>query len=82
MSEEERLSISGSYYYYVTGEIGRAQNAYRLLASTYPRSSAAHNMLGAVAIDTGNVEEGTREYQEAIRRSPDSVAFYTNLAHA
>jgi serine/threonine protein kinase/tetratricopeptide (TPR) repeat protein len=82
VSERERLSISPTYYDYVTGELTKAVDAYQLWARTYPRESTPHNNLGVVYLRTGDVEKALPEFQEAERLNPRVAVPYGNQARA
>ena len=78
VSDRERLEISARYYYQGTGELGKAADAYQLLARTYPREAAPHNSLGVMQSSMGEWEKALPEFQEAVRLDPRFVYGYSN----
>jgi eukaryotic-like serine/threonine-protein kinase len=71
-SERERLYILKSYYDYVTGEMPKTAETYRLWIQTYPRDSIPHGNLGLNYALMGQPEKALEEYQEAARLDPES----------
>jgi eukaryotic-like serine/threonine-protein kinase len=82
VSERERFSIEGFYYWYVTGELERATQTYELWQQTYPRNYSVYGNLGVISAALGNYEKVLSEYSEALRLEPNSVDNYSNLGAA
>ena len=78
VSERERLTIEGSYYWRGTGELEKAVSSFDLYQQTYPRASA-HNPLGNLYVRLGKHEKAEQEYREALRLNPNAPANYQNL---
>jgi len=82
VSERERFSIEGFYYYNVTGELEKAAQAYELWQQTYPRNFVPYQMLGVISELLGNHEKALSEHHEALRLEPNAVDNYSNLGVA
>ncbi len=80
VSERERFAIEGSYYFGVTGELGKAEQTFELWKQTYPRDALPYIFLGNVFGLLGNNEQALEEQREALRLEPDDVTNYYNLA--
>ncbi len=65
-SEYERLQIHALYERDVTRDLSKALAAAQLLARSYPRSDAAHYILGSTYESLGQNEQALREYQAAV----------------
>ena len=74
-SEREKLTISGDYYFNVTGELEKAARVQEELLSAYPRSRA--NQLPVTYASLGQNGKAI----EAIRKERHSAAHYANLAN-
>jgi eukaryotic-like serine/threonine-protein kinase len=81
-SEREKMQIIAGYYATVTGELGKATQAYQEWIESYPRSTAAICDLGIVYNSQGQYEKGTAAHRECLRLTPDNVAPYDNLANS
>jgi eukaryotic-like serine/threonine-protein kinase len=81
-SEREKLSITASYYYIVTGELEKAAQAYRNWIESYPREYPAHVNLGAVYAAQGLYDKSVEAYRESLRLVPDNVGPYGDLANS
>jgi class 3 adenylate cyclase/tetratricopeptide (TPR) repeat protein len=86
VSERENLSISADYNTYVTGDMEKANEAYLLMAQTYPRDDAPHNNLAGNYVFLGQYEKSLAELREAIRLNPNNsletaglIGVYTSL---
>jgi tetratricopeptide (TPR) repeat protein len=75
----ERLLITTIYYENVTGELGKAAQAYQEQIQTYPHYPA-YTGLGVTHNELGEHEKAAGDYREQIRLTPDSVVGYGNLA--
>lgn len=64
-SELEKLNISASYEYLVTGNLEAARTAFELMAQTYPRVYYPHVDLTVIYAQLGEYEKSLREAQEA-----------------
>jgi eukaryotic-like serine/threonine-protein kinase len=79
VSERERFSIEGYYYYSMTGQLEKAAQSYELWQQTYPRTNTPYANLGVISSKLGNYEKALEETREALRLEPNSVANYANL---
>jgi tetratricopeptide (TPR) repeat protein len=68
-SERERLASLGSYYR-LTRDLAKATDASELWARTYPRDAEPHVNLGHLHEFMGQLEEASKEYEEAYRLEP------------
>jgi tetratricopeptide (TPR) repeat protein len=75
----ERLMITTIYYENVTGELGKAAQAYQEQIQTYP-NYPAYTGRGVTYNELGEHEKAAEDYREQIRLTPDSVVGYGNLA--
>jgi serine/threonine protein kinase/tetratricopeptide (TPR) repeat protein len=82
VSERERFSIEGFYYWNVTGELEKAAQTYELWQQTYPRNYSPYQNLGVISSYLGNYEKGLEEFRESFRLEPDNVFSYSNLGDA
>jgi tetratricopeptide (TPR) repeat protein len=82
VSERERFTIEGDYYFYATGELEKAAQTFELCQQTYPRDDWSYVMLGFVSTVLGNWEKALEEHREALRLDPSNVANYVNLGQA
>jgi tetratricopeptide (TPR) repeat protein len=82
VSERERFSIEGFYYYNVTGELEKAARTYELWQQTYPRNFVSYQNLGVISMLLGNYEKALSESRDALRLEPNAVANYSNLGNA
>ena len=80
VSEWERLSIEGSYYVNITGELEKAAQIYELWQQTYPRKELAYANLALIYSILGNWETVLEPTQEAMRLDPNSLINNNNLA--
>ena len=76
VSEREKLIIEGVYYFYVPGDLIKAQRSFELVAALYPDGSYAHVDLAGISNMLGQYETGLREYQEALHLMPFSSIFH------
>ena len=82
VGERERLYISSSYYFYVTGELDKAIEVQESMTETYPLLTSAHNNLGLYYDFRGQFEKAIEEYRKALTLDPNHAVTYGNLAYA
>jgi serine/threonine protein kinase/tetratricopeptide (TPR) repeat protein len=81
-SEREKLLISATYYFGVTGELEKSLEALELVKQTYPRDLAARILLGFRYSNAGQYEKAIAEHREALRLNPNIANQYAGLAAA
>jgi serine/threonine protein kinase/Tfp pilus assembly protein PilF len=81
-SRRENMVITADYYYYVTGELDKAEQALHNLLANYPRLPGPHADLGNVYTSEGLYEKGSEEYRDAINLSGETASIYDNLANS
>jgi hypothetical protein len=79
VSERERFSIEGTYYFNVTGELEKATKTYELWQQTYPRDDFPYLVLAFVSCILGNWEKALEESRAAMRLDPNDILSYVNL---
>jgi serine/threonine protein kinase/Flp pilus assembly protein TadD len=79
-SERERLDITGDYYTAVTGELGKAAQAYQEEIEGYPRGTTAYFSLGKVYAVQGQFEKAAEMARQLVRLAPDAPRGYEDLA--
>ena len=79
-SEREKLAITATYYLNVTGELGKAAQAYQEEIESYPRNGGAHLNLGVVYAEQGQYDKSVQMSLDELQRDPNNVAPYDNLA--
>jgi len=79
VSERERFSIDGFYYFIATGELEKAAQTYELWKQTYPRDSIPYANLGYIYFSLGNYEKALEESREALRLEPNNALSYLNV---
>lgn len=82
VSEREKLRITTFYYDYVIHEADKYAEGLEVWKRTYPRDLAAPNNLSDYYNRAGQFEKAVEEAREAIRRNPNVVVPYINLAIA
>jgi eukaryotic-like serine/threonine-protein kinase len=80
-SEREKLEITAKYYSDVTGELGKAAQAYQELIESYPRQSKLYSQLGAVFAEQGQYEKAAETTRQAGHLALDYSGAYDNLAN-
>jgi eukaryotic-like serine/threonine-protein kinase len=81
-SERERLALTANYYLNVTGELGKAAQAFQEEIESYPKNSAAYLNLGVVYAELGQHEKSAELTRQELRLNSDNVAPWDNLANA
>jgi class 3 adenylate cyclase/Tfp pilus assembly protein PilF len=79
VSEREKLRIAAFYHSYVTGDTGKAVEAYQFWAQSYPRDYLPHASLAGLWSVLGQYDKGVAETQEARNLEPNAVVVYSNL---
>jgi eukaryotic-like serine/threonine-protein kinase len=79
VSERERLAIEGLYYYYVLGDLVKAQRSLDLLGKLYPNSSFAHIDLASIYNALGQYDAGLKEYRTALYLEPSNSIFHRDV---
>jgi eukaryotic-like serine/threonine-protein kinase len=79
-SEREKLAITATYYLNVTGELGKAGQAYQEEIESYPRRQGARLNLGVVYAEQGQYDKSVQMSQQELQLNSDNVAPYDNLA--
>jgi tetratricopeptide (TPR) repeat protein len=82
ISERERFSIEGDYYWLATGELEKAAQTYELWQQTYPRDALSYNDLGSISATMGNWKKALDQWQEAMRLDPNVGVHYYLLGLA
>ena len=80
-SERERLAITSAYYV-LNGEPDKAAQVTQEWLESYPRDSAAYDILGFAYLEQGQYEKSVEIYRQALGFAPDSVELYAGLANA
>jgi DNA-binding winged helix-turn-helix (wHTH) protein/tetratricopeptide (TPR) repeat protein len=79
-SERERLTITGVYHAFVTGQLDKAAQTYQEELESYARDPIAHGHLGVVLSNQGRYEEAAEITRQALRLAPDQTYWYDNLS--
>jgi eukaryotic-like serine/threonine-protein kinase len=66
LTQEENFLTTALYHSRITGNLDKALAELLLYKQAYPRSSIAHNVLGAIYFDMGRMEEALEEFQWAV----------------
>ena len=82
VSERERLLIEGNYYFFATGELEKAAQAYSLWKKTYPRDPTPYTMAGYVSASMGSWEQALQDAQEELRLEPRDVLPYADVSNS
>jgi serine/threonine protein kinase/tetratricopeptide (TPR) repeat protein len=75
-SEREKLSITATYYQYVTGELDKAALTLQEEIESYPRGTSGYTDLGIVYGAQGQYEKGVENMRQGLRLAPDRVTSY------
>jgi tetratricopeptide (TPR) repeat protein len=88
-SERERLTIAGTYYSDITGELQKAEGALRQIIESYPRlqefesmEASPHVILGNVYMDQGRYEDAEKVTRQSLRFVPRHPYPYLTLSTA
>jgi DNA-binding winged helix-turn-helix (wHTH) protein/tetratricopeptide (TPR) repeat protein len=79
VSDREKFYIECNYYW-ATGDLEKARQAYELWAQIYPRDAVPPGYLSSIYTQIGEHDKALAESQEALRRDPTSGLSYANLA--
>lgn len=79
VTERERLVIS-ALYFRLSGEIEKSTRTLEMWKSEFPREARPHSSLGVNYYYMGRYDKAATEWEEALRRLPDDVSMYENLA--
>jgi eukaryotic-like serine/threonine-protein kinase len=79
ITEREKLFIEGFYYYYVPGDLVKAQHSLDLLSKLYPDSSDSHIGLATISNMLGQYETGLAEYRAALNLDPSNSSLQRHL---
>jgi serine/threonine protein kinase/Tfp pilus assembly protein PilF len=82
VSERERFSIEGNYYFNATGEMEKAAQTLEVWQQTYPRDDQPYSIAGWVSAELGSWEKALEEFREALRLEPNNAINYMNLGWA
>ena len=80
-SEREKLALTANYYLNVTGELGKAAQAYEEEIASYPKNSRGYLNLGVVYAEQGQYEKSAELTREELKLDSNNVAPYDNLAN-
>jgi eukaryotic-like serine/threonine-protein kinase len=80
-SERERLAITSAYYV-LNGEPDKAAQVSQEWLESYPRESAAYEILGFAYLEQGQYEKSMEIYRQALGFASDSVELFAGLASA
>jgi serine/threonine protein kinase/tetratricopeptide (TPR) repeat protein len=79
VTDRERFYIEGTYYMTVTGQIDKAEDAYKQWSQAYPNDDIPLGNLGVIYSTTGRFAESLAETRAAMAIVPNSVITYGNL---
>jgi serine/threonine protein kinase len=82
VSERERFYIEAAYYSFATGELEKANQAYKQWAQEYPADVAPHVNLSLNYSTMGEFDKAAEESRTATEIAPARVAGYANLISA
>jgi eukaryotic-like serine/threonine-protein kinase len=80
-SEQEKLTITASYYLLDTGELDKAVATLQEEIQSYPRVVRGYNLLDVVYGEEGQYEQAAEITRQSLRLKPDpdNINAYTNL---
>jgi serine/threonine protein kinase/tetratricopeptide (TPR) repeat protein len=81
-SEREKLALAANYYLNVTGELGKAAQAYQEEIENYPQKSAAYLNLGVVYAEQGQHEKSAEITRQGLQLDSNNIAPFDNLANS
>jgi eukaryotic-like serine/threonine-protein kinase len=81
-SEQEKLAITGNYYWSVTGELDKAAQTDQEEIESYPRRAEGYAQLANVYTGQGQYERATESFRQVLRLTPGSSTPYGGLANS
>jgi tetratricopeptide (TPR) repeat protein len=81
-SEREKLAITASYYFNVTGELDKAAQTAEETIWSYPNSLGTYLVLGSAYESQGLFEKAIESYHQFLRFYPDDAAPYGDLLNS
>ncbi len=81
-SDREKFYITAHYYGFVTGELGKAIETYRLWYQTYPRDDIPYGNISLHLMQIGQYNQALDAGQSAMAANPDGVLFPLDVAGA
>jgi len=81
-SEREKLALAANYYLNVTGELGKAAQAFQEEVESYPQQSRGYLDLGVVYAEQGQYEKSAELTLQELQLDSNNVAPYDNLANS
>jgi serine/threonine protein kinase/tetratricopeptide (TPR) repeat protein len=81
-SEREKLAITASYYFNVTGELDKAAQTAEETIRSYPNSLGTYLVLGSAYESQGLFEKAIESYRQFLRFYPDDAAPYGDLLNS
>jgi len=83
VSEREKLTITGVYYSYVTGELDKAAQTFQEVIKSYPRDGPPYDSLGGVYAQQGQYEKAAEMTRQSMALAPGNgfSYSYSNLAN-
>jgi tetratricopeptide (TPR) repeat protein len=82
VTERERYQISAHYYGIVSGELSKAIEALDMWTQAFPADAPPHNALSGYLKEAGQLERAAEQGELAVRLTPTSALFHSNLAGA
>ena len=82
LSEPERLFITSTYHFVVSGRLNDVVATYRLWIATYPDDWVPHNNLSTAYARLNQWDNALDEGRAAVRLAPNSVVAYQQLTRA
>jgi tetratricopeptide (TPR) repeat protein len=79
VTDRERFYIEGTYYMTVTGQIDKAEDAYKQWSQAYPNDDIPLGNLGVIYSTVGRFPESLAETRAAMAIVPNSVITYGNM---
>ena len=79
VSEREKFYIVSHYEQFVTGNLEATRKTYELWEQTYPRDDVPPSNLAAIYQALGDYDKALAANQEALKLSPESGLYYSNL---
>jgi eukaryotic-like serine/threonine-protein kinase len=81
-SEREKLAITASYYFNVTGELDKASQTAEETIRSYPNSLGTYLVLGSAYESQGLFEKAIESYRQFLRFYSDDAAPYGDLLNS